>query len=82
MFPNIYRDMRHSYKYAKAVNYTYINTFALETAIGVAGYLMFGEDVKDELTASIFTTKGYPQGLSIVMVIAVAIIPLTKIPLK
>jgi vesicular inhibitory amino acid transporter len=82
VFPNIYRDMRHSYKYAKAVNYTYINTFALEAAIGIAGYLMFGDDVKDELTASIFTTKGYPQSLSILMVIAVAIIPLTKIPLK
>jgi len=74
--------MRHSYKYGKAVNYTYINTFALETAIGVAGYLMFGADVRDELTASIFTIEGYPQALSIVMVVAVAIIPLTKIPLK
>jgi len=74
--------MRHPHKYPKAVRYTYVNTFALETAIGVAGYLMFGDDVKDELTASIFTTEGYPRVLSILMVIAVAIIPLTKIPLK
>ena len=43
---------------------------------------MFGEGVFDEITSNIFCTKGYPPALSICIVIFIAIIPLTKIPLK
>lgn len=43
---------------------------------------MFGSRVRDEITANIFLTEGYPEWLSIFIVIAIAIIPLTKIPLK
>lgn len=50
--------------------------------MAIVGYLMFGEDVLDEITANIFLTKGYPRWISILMVIAIAIIPITKIPLK
>ena len=50
--------------------------------MAVAGLLMFGEKVRDEITSNIFHTKGYPKSLSICIVIFVAIIPLTKIPLK
>lgn len=50
--------------------------------MAIVGYLMFGGHVRDEITANIFLTKGYPEWLSIFIVIAIAIIPLTKIPLK
>lgn len=43
---------------------------------------MFGEKVRDEVTSNIFRTNGYPQAISICIVIFIAIIPLTKIPLK
>lgn len=82
VFPNIYRDMRHPMKYPKAVNYTYAFTFSLEIVIAVIGYLMFGEDVHDEISSNIFLTSGYPRWLSYVIAIAVGIIPLTKVPLN
>lgn len=82
VFPNIYRDMRHPYKYGKAISVTYIFTFLLELALAIAGYLMYGDTVRDEITANIFLTEGYPRWISIFIVIAIAIIPLTKIPLN
>lgn len=74
--------MRHAYKYGRAVNITYIFTYILEAALAIAGYIMFGDEVRDEITANIFRTQGYPQWLSILIVVAIAIIPLTKIPLN
>lgn len=82
IFSDIYRDMRHPYKYNKAVDVTYIFTYLVEVALAIAGYIMFGEEVRDEITANIFLTKGYPKVLSIIIMLAIAIIPLTKIPLK
>lgn len=82
VFPNIYRDMRHAWKYTKAVNITYIFTCFLESALAIAGYLMFGEKVRDEVSANICMTKGYPRWISILMVVAIAIVPLTKVPLN
>ena len=33
MFPNIYRDMRHPWKYNRAINYTYIFTVRISGGI-------------------------------------------------
>ncbi|KAF2128614.1 hypothetical protein P153DRAFT_432220 [Dothidotthia symphoricarpi CBS 119687] len=82
VFPNIYRDMRHPYKYRKAVDVTYIFTFIIDTGMACAGILMFGDGVRDEITNNIFLTKGYPQGISAFIAICIAIIPLTKVPLN
>lgn len=82
MFPNIYRDMRHPYKYRKGVNITYSFTFVLDLSMAVVGLLMFGDGVRDEITSNILLTDGYPPALSLLIVIGIAIIPLTKVPLK
>ena len=82
VFPNIYRDMRHPQRYTKAINYTYIFTYLLDVAVAVAGFLMFGQKVLDEVTSNIFLTYGYPHTVSVCMVVFIAIIPLTKVPLK
>jgi vesicular inhibitory amino acid transporter len=82
VFPNIYRDMRHPMKYGKALNYTYVSVYSLLATMSVGGYLMFGEQVRDEITSNILVTKGYPRALSIIIVIFIAIIPLTKVPLR
>lgn len=90
--------MRHPRKYHKALNITYSFTviilndlprifsdtmqYILELSMAVAGLLMFGDKVRDEVTSNIFRTKGYPKALSVCIVIFIAIIPLTKIPLK
>ena len=50
--------------------------------MAVVGYLMFGELVGEEVTSDIVATSGYPQALSILIVVCIAIIPLTKVPLN
>ncbi|KAL5121622.1 hypothetical protein ACEQ8H_000308 [Pleosporales sp. CAS-2024a] len=82
VFPNIYRDMRHPYKYRRGVDITYIFTYLVDMGMACAGILMFGDDVLDEITSNIFLTKGYPKGMAVFIAICIAIIPLTKIPLN
>lgn len=43
---------------------------------------MFGDGIRDAITSNVLRTKGYPEGLTILMCIFIAIIPLTKIPLN
>ena len=82
VFPNIYRDMRHPYKYRRGVNITYIFTYIIDVGMACAGILMFGDGVSEEITNNIFRSDGYPQGLSVFIAICIAIIPLTKVPLN
>ena len=82
VFPNIYRDMRHPYKYNRGLNITYGFTATLDLFMAVVGLLMFGDSVKDEITSNILAEDGYPQWLSVIIVISVAMIPLAKIPLN
>lgn len=74
--------MRHPYKYRKGVNVTYAFTFILDFSMAVVGYLMFGDGVRDEITSNILLTDGYSPALSVLIVVCIAIIPLTKVPLK
>ena len=43
---------------------------------------MFGERVLDEVTSNIIRSKGFPHAISLCIVVFIAIVPLTKIPLK
>lgn len=90
--------MRHPLKYTRAINYTYFFTvgksfilwwkllttrqYLLDALIAVAGFLMFGQKVLDEVTSNVLMSKGYPHAISVCIVVFIAIIPLTKIPLK
>ena len=82
VFPNIYRDMRHPYKYRRSVDITYLFTFLLDLGMAVIGILMFGDSVRDEITSNILLTPGYPHAISVFIVVVIAIIPLTKVPLN
>ncbi|KAK5723070.1 hypothetical protein LTR17_014032 [Elasticomyces elasticus] len=82
VFPNIYRDMRHPYKYRKGVDITYVFVFALDVFMAVIGFMMYGDGVQDEVTRNVLTTQGYPAWLGVFIVVCVAIIPLTKVPLN
>lgn len=81
VFPAIYKDMRHPKKYGRAVRTTYGAVFGLNAAMGIVGYLMFGDFVRDEITANIFTSKAYPKVITIILIVLIAIIPITKMPL-
>ncbi|KAF3407480.1 Vacuolar amino acid transporter 1 [Talaromyces pinophilus] len=82
VFPNIYRDMRHPHKYGRSLSVTYIFTFSLDCSMAVIGWLMFGEGIRDEVIVNILQSTGYPQALSICMILFTAIIPITKVPLN
>ncbi|KAK5261033.1 hypothetical protein LTR40_003014 [Exophiala xenobiotica] len=82
VFPAIYKDMRHPQKYGRALRYTYIFTYGLDLTMAVLGYLMFGDNVRDEVTSNILRSTAYPQALSAIVVVLIAIIPITKIPLS
>ncbi|KGO76588.1 Amino acid transporter, transmembrane [Penicillium italicum] len=82
VFPNIYRDMRHPQKYGKSLWVTYLFTFTLDCSMAIIGWLMFGDIVRDEITANILTITSYPQSISVCIVVFISIIPLTKVPLN
>ncbi|KAK7429527.1 hypothetical protein QQZ08_003906 [Neonectria magnoliae] len=82
VFPSIYRDMRHPYKWKKAINVTFSFSYVLDTCLAVIGVLMFGDGIREAITSNILKTSGYPQGLTVLMCTFIAIIPLTKIPLN
>ena len=82
VFPSIYRDMRHPFRYRTGVNITYVFTFLLILIMAVVGLLMFGDDVKDEVTKNIVSSKDYPHWISIGVIILIAIVPITKVPLS
>ncbi|KAI1335555.1 transmembrane amino acid transporter [Xylariaceae sp. FL0016] len=82
VFPNIYRDMRHPYKYNKAVTYTFSFTFILDASVAIVGLIMFGDGVRDEITANILEITGYPNFLNVMLIVFIAVIPLTKVPLN
>ena len=50
--------------------------------MAVIGYLMYGSAVKDEITTNILTTKGYPEALKVLVLVLIAVVPITKFPLK
>lgn len=56
--------------------------YVLDTCLAIIGIIMFGDGISDAITSNILRVKGYPQALTILMCIFVAIIPLTKIPLN
>jgi solute carrier family 32 (vesicular inhibitory amino acid transporter) len=56
--------------------------YILDTCLAISGILMFGDGVSDAITSNIIRTPGFPELLTLLMCISVAIIPLTKIPLN
>ncbi|KAK5997414.1 Vacuolar amino acid transporter 1 [Cladobotryum mycophilum] len=82
VFPSIYRDMRHPYKWSRGVKVTFSFSYVLDTCLAVVGILMFGDGIGEAITNNIIKTPGYPEGLTVFMCICVAVIPLTKIPLN
>lgn len=81
VFPAIYKDMRHPKKYGMAVKTSYGFVLILNFTMAIVGYLMFGEAVRDEVTSNILSSRYYPHIISIIIVVFIAIIPITKIPL-
>ena len=50
--------------------------------MAVVGYLLYGNGVLDELSTNMIKTKGYPEAVKVLVLILVAVIPITKFPLQ
>ncbi|KAL8824307.1 MAG: hypothetical protein Q9191_005142 [Dirinaria sp. TL-2023a] len=61
---------------------SFTSVLGIMSCLGIIGLLMFGDRIRDEITFNILTTKGYPHALSVCIVVFIAIVPLTKVPLK
>jgi len=81
IFPSLKVDMRHPYKFQECLKITYTVTWIADMSMACLGFLMFGGDVKEEITKSILLTGGYPQWTYIVICSLMAIVPFSKAPL-
>ncbi|KAJ0449627.1 putative amino acid transporter, transmembrane domain-containing protein [Helianthus annuus] len=50
VFPNIYTSMKEPSRYPSALLISFCVSFVMYTAVGVYGYLMFGDSVKSQFT--------------------------------
>lgn len=82
VFPNIYRDMRHPTKYGSGLRWIFGFVTCVDVAMGVCGYLLYGQDARDELSTNMLRTPGYPYAVKIFVLVLIAIIPLTKFPIQ
>lgn len=82
VFPNIYRDMRHPQKYEHGLKLIFGFVTSVDLVMAIVGYLMYGRRTKDEISTNVLTTQEYPGALHVVVLILVAIMPLTKFLLK
>lgn len=81
-FPNLYRDMRDPTEYNHALMFTFSSTYIIDLSMAVCGFLMYGRDTSDEIVANILMTPGHPHALLVMIVVLVAVMPVTKIPLR
>lgn len=60
VFPELYRDMRHPYKYPRCCLVAFTSTFVLDLLVATIGYLMYGPAASDSLTKNIIASPAYP----------------------
>lgn len=81
-FPSLYRDMQDPKQYNRSLLLAFSSTFAIDLSMSVCGWLMYGSETMDEIIANILVTPGHSRLLLITIVVLVAIMPVTKIPLR
>ncbi|WFD28427.1 hypothetical protein MNAN1_003438 [Malassezia nana] len=81
ILPSLYRDMRHPEQFDRMLDLAYLATAALYATMGIAGYLMFGIDVSDEVTSDMARTRGMPHFLTTACVVLMIINSMSKFSL-
>lgn len=81
IFPELYKDMQHNYKYYKSVTTIFSLTLLVDYLMASIGYLMFGAKISDQITKSIMTEKGFPNWVKFMLVVLMGILPISKGPL-
>ncbi|VDB99826.1 unnamed protein product [Peniophora sp. CBMAI 1063] len=79
--PSLAADMEDPSRFDEAMNYAFTFTTVFYALIGAAGYLMFGDDVSDEISQNLLGIPGYSTALNKIVLWMLVIASLTKFPL-
>ncbi|XP_024980788.1 amino acid transporter AVT1E-like [Cynara cardunculus var. scolymus] len=77
VFPNIYTSMKEPWRFPSALIISFSVSFVLYTAVGVYGYLMFGDSIKSQFTLNMPTNYTTSKVAAWTVVVA----PVTKFAL-
>lgn len=80
--PSLARDMAEPHRFGEAMNYAFAFATAVYALIGSAGYLMFGNDVYDEVSQNLLHVPGYNPTLNKLALWMLVVTPLTKFALS
>lgn len=81
VMPSIAREMRNPHEFSRMLDYAYLAAGSMYMIIGLIGYLMFGDEVSQEITQDILRTPGYPWTINRIAIWMVGINPIAKFAL-
>ncbi|CAO1627865.1 unnamed protein product [Parajaminaea phylloscopi] len=81
IIPSLVRDMRDPLLFPRMLNTAYVIATLLYLTMGIAGYLMFGRHVSDEITKDLAGIAEYPQALTKAAIALIATVSVTKFAL-
>ncbi|KAI0053292.1 hypothetical protein FA95DRAFT_1552343 [Auriscalpium vulgare] len=79
--PSLAGDMMDPSRFDEAMNYAFAFATFIYSVIGIAGYLMFGDGVYDEISQNLLEVPGYSPVLNKMALWMLVITPLTKFAL-
>lgn len=81
VIPALVRDMKDPHRFPAMLNLSYVIATCVYLTMGIAGYLMFGSTVTDEITRNLTHVKEYPLWLTKLAIWLIVVVPLTKFAL-
>lgn len=81
VFPELYSDLKHKYKYHSNCHYSFSLTVLIDFSIAVFGYLMYGRECQELLIKNLVSNPNYPHYFKSIFMVIVGILPLLKMPL-
>ncbi|KAJ7597211.1 transmembrane amino acid transporter protein-domain-containing protein [Mycena floridula] len=81
ILPSLARDMKDPSQFNKMIEWAFIVATFVYALIGFAGYLMFGDEVSDEISIDLLNTSGYNPTLNRAALWMLVISPLSKFAL-
>ncbi|KAJ8455245.1 hypothetical protein ONZ45_g18997 [Pleurotus djamor] len=81
VIPSLARDMADPSQFDSMINWAFLIATSIYAIIGSAGYLMFGNDVSEEISIDLLNTPGYSAALNQAVLWMLVISPLSKFAL-
>ncbi|CAD6971212.1 unnamed protein product [Tilletia controversa] len=81
VIPSLFKDMKQPHRFPQMLDRAYIVATVVYLGMGLAGYLMFGSNVTDEITRDLSRIKEYPLVLNQMAIWLIIINPLAKFAL-